>query len=386
MRLKVSSLGMFSLLLFGCDAPQPEDEVVVTLDHYAYTGPERGAYWDPLVLRPFTETTMGSIERGGERLEIQDQQEVSPARVHWWMSGPGGRELDLFPVAWPDSPGHGRYMADPFPDPGLWRVVGEVDGIEKVRNEYVVTEHGTAPLDQALEPEGAYFLVEDGLSEGGPGQMLGIVANAGLGPIVVRVRPGGIAGTFDVQAFAGGESEPCKALFVPMTAPDEAARLSATGDYTASQGVPVTLSEGAIEFGLHPDGQSLAGLRIVGELDIRDLDSLVNVPGEPADPVAAKDLVEGSGAVLQLCSDGTKNCLSVWIHSGTGTRVTEAEALDVFGKRGTWTDFEPAGECAGMEEGSLSFRGACSVVGSAGLGVWFLGLGTLLFRRRRGEA
>lgn len=384
MNRHVLTLLALTAALAGCAGPTIE--TIVALDRIDEPASNQGTAWDPIELGTITETTTVVIDGDVDADATDRRVPVDPSRIRWSMHSDDGETIELERVEWSDYPGHRHHLAAEPPAPGAWQVVAEVDGAEEARFDYAVTEHGVASMTDPTAAYDAFYVLDDGLNRGGPGRAFADGVGLLSGAIVVHFAPERPSPGHFVQTWVKGLEAPCRSWSGELAEADAEAGglLEGDGDFTASSGVPVTLADADITVGLHPDGQSMAGVSVRGEVNIRDLDPLTVAPGEPVDPAATDRLVNDLGAVPQPCAEGGDHCLDVWLHSGVGRRITEAEARELLGAPEDWPDLYTAEACAGLQDGDLEpIELNCSVIGSAGLGVWFLGLGALLMRRRR---
>jgi hypothetical protein len=187
-------------------------------------------------------------------------------------------------------------------------------------------------------------------------------------------------GVADVTVWAEGEQVPlCRAWRGEAELAPQGLVTAAIDEITTEGVGAITFTDVALRFGLREDSPELAGLELTATVDARQLDYIIAPDGSPPEPGATCTLLGRVGMPCTACPEtGELSCIDFGTWRGTAQGTTPAAVLQM-ARATALADIDQAAPCGGPVQGSV----ICSTIGTAGVGAWMLGLGVVLFRRRR---
>lgn len=367
-------LPAMALVLGACPGPvDPGPEPDVELRGPSDVSPSGTEGWLVLHARDGVRETEWFLDDDGERW-LGDLAPVDEARLEWWVEGPGDARVELLRPDWPSYPDHDyRVPASTLP-PGAWSWHVAVDGEELASGAFTVTGEGQ---DDTFEPatlDGSIWAMEydgQGAVWSGPWGYEEFVQ-----PAFFQLALAGEQ--VDVIAYTSMNEQLCRVWTGTGTVDDGGFLRVAVED--ASFG-PLPLYGGELRMGL---GEAAAvGTGIEALVDVSPLDASFSDPEGPTVDGAACDTLATSGVTCVPCPDGQAgDCVTIRTFGGIASASTEEGVLGSSG----FDALDDVPACDLPAQGAFDFDLSCSVLGTAGMGAWFLGIGALLLRRRRKEA
>lgn len=300
---------------------------------------------------------------------------LDAARQELWIEGPDGERPELVVPHWGIRPGRPtvRLPAETLA-PGTWTWHVQVDGEDFGDGTFEITEHGQV---DGFDPEvldGTLWALDR--DRGDSQEWFGPTGQEHLlEPLYVRVET--TDDGVDLMAYSAllQSGELCR-VWSGSGQIDAGGFLSATA--APSLDGPLAVQAGELRMSVL-DGREAIGLGFEATVEVSALDAAVTGEEETVEEGAACDFLEGVGIPCEPCPSGdSDDCVTVRTFSGVPESLTEAEVLGRF--EGSPATLDQVPPCDRPEQSSVSL---CSVLGTAGMGAWFFGVGALLLRRRR---
>lgn len=357
-------VGLVLIGLAGC-SPEPveQTELVMTFGWQPTSG------FDPVSISSSRLYTREIDAQTGEILS-EAQQDLDDEAVQVVAFDATGDEIRMEP--------HPRYPRLRFPErpltPGTWQLRAQAgDASIQTDDTAPISDHGQLESADGFDADsldGATFALD--IADGHTvGIWAGINADL-LDTLVVHLERED--GSWNAQVFAPA-AEPdrlCRAWAGPV-AIDEAGELSATAaSITVSEGLAARIYNADFRVRFDADAETVAGGHLEAELDTRDLDPLLDDEEGPAEPGDAGALMAALGVDPHACPDGEAFCIDYLVAGIDGERDPSEATRD---------QMAAAELCRGAQPGAAG--GACSVIGSLGIGAWVFGVFAVLGRRRR---